>query len=178
MYRRHERKWGTIILVSLLGLSNVGLATNLITKSKFPAMNIPVGPYTSYRVVANKNGYTISYKANDPKKFKAHKRSSTPKGVFGGKTEEIDLYEEHTFLDTPSSKDGEGITDEMIACIKTQGAGESTGRLIGTSIGTQAAPAVSQIPIVGWLAAGWIAMFGGNKGAEVGGDIATSFNDC
>ena len=77
-----------------------------------------------------------------------------------------------------SSKEGEGITDEMIACIKTEGAGESTGRLIGTSIGTKAAPAVSQVPIVGWLAAGWVAMLGGNKGAEVGGEIAKSFNDC
>ena len=57
-------------------------------------------------------------------------------------------------------------------------AGESTGRLIGTSIGTKAAPAVSQVPIVGWLAAGWVAMLGGNKGAEVGGEIAKSFNDC
>ena len=77
-----------------------------------------------------------------------------------------------------SSKEGEGITDEMIACIKTEGAGESTGRLIGTSIGTKAAPAVSQVPIVGWLAAGWVAMLGGNKGAEVGGEVAKSFNDC
>ena len=53
-------------------------------------------------------------------------------------------------------KKEKGITDEMIACIKTEGAGESTGRLIGTSIGAQAAPAVSQIPIVGWLATGWV----------------------
>jgi len=37
---------------------------------------------------------------------------------------------------------------------------------------------VSQVPIVGWLAAGWVAMLGGNKGAEVGGEIAKSFNDC
>ena len=66
----------------------------------------------------------------------------------------------------------------MIACIKTEGAGESTGRLIGTSIERKLHAAVSQVPIVGWLAAGWVAMLGGNKGAEVGGEIAKSFNDC
>ena len=40
------------------------------------------------------------------------------------------MFEENTILGKVSSKDKEGITDEMIACIKTEGAGESTGRLI------------------------------------------------
>ena len=179
MYRRPECRWGTIILVSLLGLSNVGLITNVLTRNKFPVVNLPVGPYTSYDVFANESGYRITYRSNDPKVLTTHTNKVTPKGLFGGKEERINLYQETTALNQIGSQDTENkLTDKLIACIKTEGAGESTGRLIGTSIGTKAAPTVSQIPVIGWLAAGWIAMFGGNKGADVGGEIAKSFNDC
>ena len=50
------------------------------------------------------------------------------------------------------------------ACIKAIGSAEGTGRLVGTSIGASAAPTLSTIPFVGWVAAGWVAMFGGNQG--------------
>jgi len=184
MYSNRENKRLSIFSISLallLGASNVSLITYLVSTANhktIPSFDIPVGPYTSYRLTATKNGYTLSYKANDPKKFLTRTRTSKPKGLFGGKTEEVELYEENTLLGKGSPKEGEMLTDEMIACIKTEGAGESTGRLIGTSIGTKAAPVVSQVPIVGWLAAGWVAMLGGNKGADVGGNIAKSFNDC
>ena len=184
MYSNRENKRLSIFSISLallLGASNISLVTYLVSTANhksIPSFDIPVGPYTSYHLTATKNGYTLSYKANDPTKLITRTTKSTPKGLFGGKTEEVDLYEENTLLGKVSSKEGEGITDEMIACIKTEGAGESTGRLIGTSIGTKAAPVVSQVPIVGWLAAGWVAMLGGNKGADVGGNIAKSFNDC
>ena len=61
-------------------------------------------------------------------------------------------------------------------CIKAIGSAEGTGRLVGTSVGAAAAPAVSGIPFVGWVAAGWIAMFGGNQGAEIGGNMAEDLN--
>ncbi|BCU94143.1 MAG: hypothetical protein CM15mV4_1080 [Caudoviricetes sp.] len=48
---------------------------------------------------------------------------------------------------------------------------KGTGRLVGTSIGASAAPALSGIPFIGWVAAGWVAMFGGNQGAEIGGGM-------
>ena len=65
------------------------------------------------------------------------------------------------------------------ACIKAIGSAEGTGRLVGTSVGAAAAPAVSSIPFVGWVAAGWIAMFGGNQGAEIGGNMAEEMSkDC
>ena len=47
------------------------------------------------------------------------------------------------------------------------------------SIGASAAPALSGIPFIGWVAAGWVAMFGGNQGAEIGGNMAEDLNkDC
>ena len=58
------------------------------------------------------------------------------------------------------------------ACVKAIGSAEGTGRLVGTSVGASAAPALSGIPFIGWVAAGWVAMFGGNQGAEIGGNMA------
>ena len=62
------------------------------------------------------------------------------------------------------------------ACIKAIGSAEGTGRLVGTSIGASAAPALSGIPFIGWVAAGWVAMFGGNQGADIGGNMAEDLN--
>ena len=46
-----------------------------------------------------------------------------------------------------------------------------------TSIGAAAAPTLSTIPFVGWLAAGWVAMFGGEQGADIGGSMVQDLND-
>ena len=75
-----------------------------------------------------------------------------------------------------------GQTAEIVAarqseaCIKAIGSAEGTGRLVGTSVGAAAAPTLSTIPFVGWVAAGWVAMFGGNQGAEIGGNMAEDLN--
>ena len=61
-------------------------------------------------------------------------------------------------------------------CVKAIGSAEGTGRLVGTSVGAAAAPTLSTIPFVGWVAAGWVAMFGGNQGAEIGGNMAEDLN--
>ena len=53
---------------------------------------------------------------------------------------------------------------------------EGTGRLVGSSVGTAAAPALSGIPFVGWVAAGWVAMFSGDQGANIGGGMAEDLN--
>ena len=34
----------------------------------------------------------------------------------------------------------------------------------------------STIPFVGWVAAGWVAMFGGDQGADIGGSMAEDLN--
>ena len=79
---------------------------------------------------------------------------------------------------TGGNADAEGkVTAKTEECIKAVGGGEQTGRLVGTSVGTAAAPALSGIPFVGWLAAGWVAMFGGNQGADIGGNMAADFAD-
>ena len=90
MYSNRENKRLSIFSISLallLGASNISLVTYLVSTSNqkvIPSFDIPVGPYTSYRLTATKNGYTLSYKANDPKKFVTRTRTSSPKGLFGG----------------------------------------------------------------------------------------------
>ena len=182
MYYKQRRNWGVIALVSILGISNLSLMNTLVSqkfKSPFPNLNLPVGPYTSYRVVTSEKGYSISYKANDPKILARTKLVNDEKGLFK-KNSKLSLRETYTMQGEGSKKDVEGtvMTDKDIACIKVEGSGNSTGKLVGASVGVKAAPAFSNIPIVGWLAAGFVTMFAQDKGSEIGGQIARDYNDC
>ena len=60
-------KWIAISLGTLVGLSHIGMIGMISRQQKFPVVNVPVGPYTAYKVEANKEGYKIHYRANDPK---------------------------------------------------------------------------------------------------------------
>ena len=182
MYSRPRRNWGVIALVSILGVSNLSLMNTLVShkfKRPYPNLNLPVGPYTSYRVVTSEKGYSISYKANDPKILARTKLVDEEKGLFK-KDSKLSLRETYTMNSESSSQQSEGsvMTDKDIACIKVEGSGNATGRVVGASVGVQAAPVVSNIPIVGWLAAGLVTMFAQDKGSELGGDIAKNYNDC
>ena len=182
MYYKQKRNWGVIALVSILGISNLSLMNTLVSqkfKSPFPNLNLPVGPYTSYKVVTSEKGYSISYKANDPKILARTKLVDEEKGLFK-KDSKFSLRETYTMNGESSSGQPEGsvMTDKDIACIKVEGSGNATGRVVGASVGVKAAPMVSNIPIVGWLAAGLVTMFAQDKGSEIGGDIARNYNDC
>ena len=183
MYSRPRRNWGVIALVSILGVSNLSLMNTLVShkfKSPYPNLNLPVGPYTSYRVVTTENGYSISYRANDPKILARTKLIDDEKGLFK-KNSKLSLRETYTMEDSKVSnteQDGSVMTDKDIACIKVEGSGNATGRVVGASVGVQAAPVFSNIPIVGWLAAGLVTMFAQDKASEIGGDIAKNYNDC
>jgi len=182
MYYRQKRNWGVIALVSILGISNLSLMNTLVSqkfKSPFPNLNLPVGPYTSYRVVTSDKGYSISYKANDPKILARTKLVDEEKGLFK-KDSKFSLRETYTMNSESSSEKPEGsvMTDKDIACIKVEGSGNATGRVVGASVGVKAAPVISNVPIVGWLAAGLVTMFAQDKGSEIGGDIARNYNDC
>ena len=182
MYYRQRRNWGVIALVSILGISNLSLMNTLVSqkfKSPFPNLNLPVGPYTSYRVVTSEKGYSISYRANDPKILMRDKLIDESKGLFNKKSN-VALRETYTMNSESSSGQPEGsvMTDKDIACIKVEGSGNATGRVVGASVGVKAAPAISNVPIVGWLLAGLVTMVAQDKGSEIGGDVARNYNDC
>ena len=193
-------KWFALGLGGVLGLSHIGMIGMIANRkdSKLPNLDIPVGPYTSYVVSADKEGYKISYTANDPKTAYITK-DIKEKGGFLGLANNTQKVVEEYFMDgqinqggavsnhrswldgQPGLTQGEAaeISAERIACIKAIGSGEGTGRVVGTSIGAAAAPTLSSIPFVGWVAAGWVAMFGGNQGADIGGNMAEEMSkDC
>ena len=196
----NKLKWISFGVVgSLFAVSHIGMIGYIATreKSKIPNINVPVGPYTSYVVQANKEGYKISYKANDPKTAYITKDIKEKAGFLGLSNNTTKVAEEY-FMDGQTNQGGPvsnhrswlegkpGLTQEEAAnitairkseeCIKAIGSAEGTGRLVGTSIGAAAAPTVSTIPFVGWVVAGWVAMFGGNQGAEIGGNMAEDIN--
>ena len=187
----------SIGLGGVIGLSHIGLIGMVSRKNNLPVISPPVGPYTSYIVSADKDGYQISYTANDPKTAFITKDIKTKGGFLGLANENTQITEEY-FMDGQTNQGGPvsnnrswldqppGLSDEQAkelnsyrkseACIKAIGSAEGTGRLVGTSVGAAAAPTLSSIPFVGWVAAGWVAMFGGNQGAEIGGTMAEDLN--
>ena len=198
----NKLKWISVGIVgSLFAVSHIGMIGYIATREKeapLPSVDLPVGPYTSYKVSVSEEGYAISYKANDPKTAYITK-DIKEKGGFLGLANNTTKVAEEYFMDGQTNQGGAvsntrswldqkpGLTNEQaaeisaerIACIKAIGSGEGTGRVVGTSIGAAAAPSLSTIPFVGWVAAGWVAMFGGNQGAEIGGNMAEDMSkDC
>ena len=190
-------KWFALGLGGILGISHIGLIGVATRKASVPVISPPVGPYTSYVIQADKEGYKLSYTANDPKTAYISKDIKTKGGFLGLATETTKIAEEY-FMDGQTNQGGAvsnqrswldqkpGLTDAQAAeinaarkseaCIEAIGSAKGTGRLVGTSIGASAAPAVSSIPFVGWVAAGWVAMFGGEQGGELGGNLAEDLN--
>ena len=187
-------KWIGISLGTLVGVSHIGMIGFIATRNnnKLPNINIPITPYSSYVASVSEDGYKISYSANDPKVMITTEDVVTPSGFLGlGKktTQRVVEYtmdgaEHHggpvssptAWIDPSAQGTGQGPSDKTIACIKAIGSAEGTGRLVGTSVGAAAAPTVSGIPFVGWVVAGWVAMFGGEQGAEIGGNMAQDLN--
>ena len=175
-------KWFALSLGGLIGLSHIGMIGSLSNRqSKLPSINLPVGPYTSYEAEVGHDGSRISYKANDPKVMRVERDSNTKGGFLGLANNKVKTIEQYTMDGSIHNKpitvkEGNGKSE---ACIKAIGGAEGTGRLVGSSIGTAAAPALSNIPFVGWVAAGWVTMFSGNQGADIGGSMAESMSkDC
>jgi len=179
------KKWIGLSLGTLFGISHIAMIGLLSRRDKFPVISPPVGPYTSYKVSVSEEGYAISYKANDPKTMYKTTKVKEKGGFLGLANENKEIVEEYTMngdvhIQKEYQVSGGGNnpvgSNKSEACIKAIGSAEGTGRLVGTSIGASAAPSLSSIPFVGWVAAGWVAMFGGNQGAEIGGNMAEDLN--
>ena len=192
-------KWFAITLGTTLGLGHIGMIGLIATNksvSKLPSLNIPVSEYTSYDAQVTEDGYMISYKANDPKTMITTRDIN--KGGFlskntiretieftmdgaahhGGPVSTKSAWIDPAALAVQASAKPQGLTDRTVECIEAIGGGKQSGRLVGSSVGASVAPSLTGIPFVGWLAAGWVTMFGGNQGSNIGGDIVAEFKDC
>ena len=166
------KKWIGLSLGTLVGVSHIGMIGTLANRTNFPKLDLPIGQYTSYNVIANKDGYSITYRAHDPRVLVKSEGVDRPGGFLGlGKTK-ISKHEQYYV--SPSQSDGGGMSPEMIACIKKKGGGEGTGRMVGGALGTAAVTntGLASVPIVGWVLAGAATMIGMDQGAEIGGQMA------
>ena len=174
-------KWAALGLGTIVGVSHIGMIGLLSNReSKLPSINVPVGPYTSYNAEVGRDGYRISYRANDPKVMHVERDIKTKSGFLGLGNNTEKITEQYTMDGSFHTKPitvTEGTTNgKSEACVKAIGGGENTGRLVGSSVGASVAPSVASIPIIGWVAAGWVTMFSGNQGAEIGGGMAEDLN--
>ena len=171
-------KWFGISLGALVGVSHMGMIGMIATRNNVGPTLPPVGPYTSFAISTTKDGYKMSYQANDPKTM--YKTTTVKqKGLF--KKYDESVAEEYTM--DGATHTGVGAVGKTaaqalnVACIKAEGGGASTGRVVGASMGAAAAPAVVGIPFIGPVLGGLLALGGADQGAKLGGQIATKFNE-
>ncbi len=168
---------------SIFALSHIGMIGMIARQSKFPIVNVPVGPYTSYKVEASKDGYRIQYRANDPKVMRVERDVKKKGGFLGLGNNTSTIVEEYTMdgtkqLANPQATSGEA-GGKSVACIEAIGSGKGTGRMVGASVGAAVAPSLTSVPFVGWVLAGAATMMGMDAGSEVGGTMVESISpDC
>jgi hypothetical protein len=183
-----------ISLGVLLGISHIGLLGYLLKDntpevSQVPVINIPRGPYSSYRIKAGKDGYEIEYRANDPKILESERSLDLDKekrGFFGGGSEQRTEYrrDQYTMEGTRNmggaSVDAEGKSlAKSEECIRADAGARSQGAMAGSAIAAGVAvPALVNIPYIGWLAGGWALLLGQKVGSDIGSEVGTVFNDC
>ena len=180
----NNTKWTKLFVIGLggvIGLSHIGMVGSLMNrKSDLPSINVPVGPYTSYSAEVGRDGYKITYRSNDPKVMHVERDIKKKGGFLGLANNTEKVTEQYTmdgsFHTKPYNQVIANENSRSEACIKAIGGAENTGRLVGSSIGANLAPSVANIPFVGWVAAGWVTMFSGNQGAEIGGSMAEDLN--
>ena len=188
-------KWVVVSIGSILAIAHIGVLGHLIKRpeqpkiAEVPTINIPHGPYTSYTVKAGKDGYTIEYKANDPKVLESEKSlnlDKNKKGLFGGTDEKRNEYRRDQYtmegvrnMGGATTLEEEGKSAKEIECIVADAGARSQGAMAGSAIAAGAAvPAVMSVPYVGWLAAGWATLLGQNVGSAVGSEVGSILNDC
>ena len=60
-------------VATVVGVAHLGVLGHLVlllredSKVVMPSINLPTGPYSSYKVNVSKQGYQLQYNANDPK---------------------------------------------------------------------------------------------------------------
>jgi len=170
-------KWAVLSVGTLFGIAHIGVLGHLMNRTEIPKLDLPLNDYSSYVIRAGKDGYTIEYKANDPKVMKVTKDVQKNNGFFGiGGSAEITTHEEYTMDGARHLQGGEvgKLSAEQIECIKAAGGGESSGKMVGASIGSTIGQSLVGIPYVGWVLSGWIMMLGQDKGGEIGSELATA----
>ena len=180
-----------IALGGLFAASHIGLLGYVlrpeVSVQDPPTINIPRGPYSSYRIKAGKDGYEIEYRADDPRILESERSLDLDKekrGFFGGGSEQRREYRRDQFTrqgtrNLGGATDEEGKSAKEIECIVADAGARSQGAMAGSAIAAGVAvPALASIPYVGWLAGGWALLLGQKAGSSLGSQVGSVFNDC
>ena len=167
---------GTIFVVS-----NFYTISLLSKKSNLPMFNLPVGKYSTYEIQASRTGYRIRHKMHDPKIIGSVESSKKPAGFLGASKATV-IKETQRIAgekDITVVTNGD-LTAKQIACIEEKAKGESTGKLIGTSVatGTGLTASLANVPMIGWFLAGFATNTAQREGGKIGGNMASEFNEC
>ena len=187
-------KWAAISVGSIVAIAHVGLLGYIVRQqperiTEVPTINIPHGPYSSYRIKAGKDGYEIEFRADDPKILESERSLDVDKekrGFFGGGSEIRNEYRRDQFTREGTRNlggvggEGEGkLTAKEEECLVADAGARSQGAMAGSAIAAGVAvPAVVGIPYVGWLAGGWALLLGQKAGSSLGSTVGSVFNDC
>ena len=188
-------KWTAISVGSIVAIAHIGVLGHLVRREpnrvQVPTINIPRGtPYSSYKIEAGKDGYTIEYKANDPAILESQRSLDLDKsrsGFFGGNQTEVRSeyrQDQYTMEGTRNMGGGEigelGKTGGVSAeCLVADAGARTQGAMAGTAISAGLiVPAVASIPYVGWLASGWALLLGQKIGSSSGSAVGSLLNDC
>ncbi len=181
-----------LALLGLVGVSHIGLLGYVLRPQEGvhqpPTINIPYGPYSSYRIKAGKDGYEIEFRANDPKILESERSldvDNNRKGLFGGGSESRseyrrDQYTQEGYRNLQGGELTEGKSNaKSEECIRADAGARSQGAMAGSALAAGVAvPALASIPYVGWLAGGWALLLGQRVGSSVGSEVGKVFNDC
>jgi len=180
-----------LALLGLVGVSHIGLLGYVLRPQEGvhqpPTINIPYGPYSSYRIKAGKDGYEIEFRANDPKVLESERSLNVDRdkrGLFGGGSEKRneyrrDQYTQEGYRNLQGGELTEGKSAKDVECIVADAGARSQGAMAGSALAAGVAvPALAGIPYVGWLAGGWALLLGQRVGSSVGSEVGKVFNDC
>ena len=182
MYKKLAAGVGVLIAIAHIGvLGHLGFNRNP-TRQPLEVILPEAGEFSSYSITATHEGYSIDYVGNDPRVL-TQTSETIRNGGFLNRNSETRVSVEYTQDGTRNIGSVEVLDEgklsaEQVACIEAAGGGRSSGALVGSSIAASAIPFVSGIPYVGWLASGWVAMFGADIGGNAGAEIATIIKDC
>ena len=190
----NKLKIAAISVGGVVAFAHIGLLGYVFHRPKqpqipqVPTINIPSGtPYSSYKVEANKDGYKIEYKANDPAILESHRSlnlDKDKKGMFGGSHEKRTEFRSDQYTMDGTRNMGGGTTEQgksakEVECIVADAGARSQGAMAGSAIAAGVAvPALSGVPYIGWLAGGWALLLRQKAGSEMGSQVGQVFNDC
>jgi len=177
----------------IIAIAHIGLLGYLIREQpervvEVPTINIPHGPYSSYKIEAGKDGYSIEYHADDPKVLQSERSLDMNKertGFFGGGREQRSEYRRDQYTREGTRNLGGEIGEVgkiggvSAECIAADAGARSQGAMAGTSVAAGVlVPAVSSVPYIGWLASGWALLLGQNIGSAAGSQVNSFISDC